>query len=106
MDDDQALDLRDLVAELAADLEDVSVSGDGGVFVYGRGGTNFARAAADSLELRLPEDIAEAALNTPDTVAVPGQAGWVRLEPVGVAGHAIDRATAWLQTAWRHAEGR
>ena len=57
------------------------------------------------MELRLPEDIAEAALNTPDTVPVSGQAGWVRLEPVGVEGHVIDRASAWFLTAWRHAEG-
>jgi hypothetical protein len=103
MTDQAAPDLSDLAAHVVADLDDVTVAGDGGVTVYRRGDTVFARATADALELRLPEDIAEAALRTPDTLPVPGQAGWVRFVPADAERHVIDRATAWLQTAWRHA---
>ena len=105
MTDEPALDLQTLAAELASDLEGVSVSGDGGVVAYQRGEAVFARATPDALELRLPEDIAEAALRTPDTLAVPAQPGWVRFVPLDGERHVIDRATAWFQTAWRHAEG-
>jgi hypothetical protein len=101
--DDAALDLTALAAVLAAELEDVNVSGDTGVVVYGRGTSVFARATNDALELRLPDDIAEAALRTPDTLAVPGHPGWVRFAPVDAERHVTDRATAWFQTAWRHA---
>lgn len=95
--------LAELAAQVVDELDEVSVSGDGGVAEYRRGEVVFARATPDALELRLPEDIAEAALRTPDTLAVPGHAGWVRLVPAGGERHVVDRATAWLQTAWRHA---
>jgi hypothetical protein len=106
MSDEPALDLQALAAELVSELEDVAVSDDGGVIVYQRGEAVFARATHDALELRLPEDIADAALRTPDTFAVPGQPGWVRFVPPDHERHVIDRAMAWFQTAWRHAEGR
>ena len=106
MADEAGLDLQVLAAEVAADLEGVSVTGDGGVVSYRRGDTVFARVTPDALELRLPEDIADAALRTPDTLAVPGRPGWVRFVPVDTERHVVDRATAWLQTAWRHVEGR
>jgi hypothetical protein len=105
MSDESAPDLQALAAELAADLDEVSVSGDGGVVVYERGTAIFARATHDALELRLPEDIVDAALRTPDTLAVPGQSGWLRFVPADEERHVTDRATAWFQTAWRHAEG-
>jgi hypothetical protein len=101
--DDQGPDLPALAAEVAAGLEDVEVSGDGGVVVYQRKGSVFARVTSDALELRLPEDIAEAAVRTSDTLAVPGRGGWVRLVPAEAERHVVDRARAWFQTAWRHA---
>jgi hypothetical protein len=100
---DGAPDLADLAATVVVELDDVTVTGDGGVTVYSRGDTVFARATVEALELRLPEDIAEAALRTPDTLPVPGQTGWVRFVPSDGERHVIDRAAAWLQTAWRHA---
>jgi hypothetical protein len=103
---EETLDLQDLVAELAADLEDTSVSGDGGVVAYRRGETVFARASADFLELRLPVDIADAAARTPDTVESAGAPGWIRFTPRGHERHVADRATAWFETAWRHAVAR
>jgi hypothetical protein len=96
-------DLMVLSADLAAELGDVSSSGDGGVVSYQRGGTIFARVSADSLEVRLPFDIADAALRTPDTSVVPGDLSWVRFTPQGREQHATDRAAAWFQMAWRHA---
>lgn len=92
-----------LAAELAVELGEVSSAGDGGVVSYQRGGVVFARAAADALEVRLPGDIAEAAGRTPDTVSIPGERGWIRFTPRGRERHVTDRATAWFQTAWRHA---
>jgi len=55
------------------------------------------------MQVRLPTDIAEAALRTPDTMLDPDDRGWLRFTPRDVERHVIDRATAWFQTAWRHA---
>jgi hypothetical protein len=92
-----------LAAELAAEMGEVASSGDGGVVSYQRAGVVFARVSADALEVRLPGDIAEAAARTPDAVMVPGEVGWLRFTPRGRERHVTDRATAWFQTAWRHA---
>jgi hypothetical protein len=94
-----------LAAEIASELTELTSTGDGGVVSYRRRGAVFARASADALEVRLPLDIAEAALETPDTTAVPGQAGWVRFTPSGQGRRVTDRATAWFHTAWRHSPG-
>ena len=53
--------------------------------------------------MRLPADIAEAAVRTSDTSMVPGETGWIRFAPQGRERHVTDRASAWFQTAWRHA---
>ena len=90
---------------MAADLEDVDSEETDGSVSYRRGAVDFARVTGAVLEVRLPEDIAEAALRTPDTLEVPGRPGWVRFAPAGSERHDIDRASAWFQTAWRHAEG-
>jgi hypothetical protein len=96
-------DLMVLSADLAAELGDVSSSGDGGVVSYQRTGTIFARVSADTLEVRLPADIADAALRTPDTSPIPGDTSWVRFTPRGRERHVTDRAAAWFEMAWRHA---
>lgn len=94
-----------LVADLAAESDDVSSSGDEGIVSYRRGAVLFARVSADALDVRLPADIADAALRTPDTAAIPGDVGWLRFSPRGRERHVVDRATAWFQMAWRHAGG-
>jgi hypothetical protein len=99
-------DLIALVAELAGDLEEVTSSKEGGLVVYQRRAAVFARVSADALEIRLPDDIADAAERTPDSVALPGQPGWIRFTPRSSERHVIDRTTAWFQTAWRHAGER
>lgn len=84
-----------------------------GVVSYRRGDIVFARVSADTLEVRLPSDIADAAVRTPDTLSLPaapgspppGGPGWVRFSPRGHERHVLDRASAWFRTAWRHAGG-
>ena len=100
---DPGPDLMVLLAELAAELDEVTSSGDGGVVTYQVAGVVFSRVSADALEVRLPADIAEAALRTPDTTALAGAPGWLRFAPRGRERHVTDRATAWFQMAWRHA---
>jgi hypothetical protein len=100
-----APDLIALAAELAGDLGEVTSVREGGLVVYQRSAAVFARVSAGALEIRLPDDIADAAERTPDTVSLPGRPGWIRFTPRGSERHVIDRATAWFQTAWRHAGG-
>ena len=102
MTNDGAPDLTGLCAELADELDEVSSSADGDVVAYARGGAVFARVSGPTFEVRLPADIAEAALRTPDTALDPDDRGWLRFTPKDER-HAIDRAAAWFQTAWRHA---
>ena len=104
MTNEAAPDLAGLCAELADELDEVSSSADGDAIVYERGGAAFARLTASVLEVRLPADIAEAALRTADTAKAGGQ-GWVRFTPRFAERHVTDRASAWFVTAWRHAAG-
>ena len=103
MTDDTTLDLTSLCADVAADLDGVTSSADGELTAYARGGAVFARVAAARLEVRLPADIAEAALRTPDTALDPDDRGWLVFTPAGTERHVTDRATAWFQLAHRHA---
>ena len=105
MTEESGPDLMVLVAEVAAELGEVTSSGDGGVVAYQVAGVVFARVSADALEVRLPADIADAALRTPDTAVIPGEPGWLRFSPQGRERHVVDRAMAWFQLAWRHAGG-
>jgi hypothetical protein len=67
-----------------------------------------AFAAADDVraEFRLAPPVAAAALRTPDTGPSARGADWVAFAPTALDGHAIDRATAWLASAWRRAQRR
>jgi len=103
MTNEAAPDLAGLCADLADELVEVSSTADGDVVAYQRGGAVFARVSGSTLEVRLPADIAEAALRTPDTALDPDDRGWVLFTPNDDERHVIDRATAWFQTAWRHA---
>jgi len=103
MTDNAAPDLAGLCADLAAELDEATSSTDGDVTAYARGDVIFARIAGPRLEVRLPTDIAEAALRTPDTALDPDDRGWLRFTPADSERHVIDRATAWFQIGWRHA---
>jgi len=103
MNDNAAPDLAGLCAELAAELDEVTSTADGEGLAYARNGLAFARVADASLSVRLPIDIAEAALNTPDTAVDPDDRGWLRFSPADDERHVVDRATAWFRIAWKHA---
>jgi hypothetical protein len=49
--------------------------------------------------------VAKAALRTPDTAGSGRGVDWVAFSPPELDQHAIDRATAWLASAWRRADG-
>ena len=74
---------------------------------YGLGDRPFATLEADggAASFRLSPAVAAAAVHTPDTEPSPRGPDWVTLRPTVVDGHAIDRAVAWLESAWRHAGG-
>jgi hypothetical protein len=96
--------LEELLATVAADLDDVTASStaDGGV-AWPRGAYVFAALAAGgrSAEFRLDPAIAASAVRTSDTEpSIRGQ-GWVRFAPATLDGHAVDRATAWFISACR-----
>ncbi len=103
MTNDSAPDLAGLCDDLAAESDEVTSSAEGDATAYARGGAEFARARAAELRVRLPLDIAEAALNTPDTKLDPADRGWLVFTPADGERHVIDRATAWFRLAERHA---
>ena len=95
------MNLREALEEALADLEGVEQTAIGGGVEWRRGGQPFAALAGDAAEFRLDPQVANAALRTPDTSASKRGADWVRFSPAVVDGHAIDRAQAWLASAWR-----
>ena len=94
-----------IVERAAAELEGVERTERGGVVEWSANGVPFATAQADRAEFRLAGPIAAAALRTPDTAASVRGADWVAFMPSVLDGHAIDRAEAWLASAWRRAVG-
>ncbi len=105
MTNEAAPDLAGLCADLAEELDEVAGSADGDGVAYARGGAVFARVSGSTLEVRLPADIAAAAMRTTDTAA-GGEPGWIRFTPQDSERHVMDRATAWFQTAARHAAAK
>jgi len=104
MNDDAAPDLASLCAEVAAEMDEITSTVDDGVMSYARGSAVFARVSGARLEVRLPTDIAEAALRTPDTALDPDDRGWLHFTPTDAERHVTDRAAAWFEIAWRHAK--
>jgi hypothetical protein len=66
-----------------------------------RGGRHFATLSGSSASFRLDRSVAAAALHTPDTTGSALGPEWVTFGPPVVDGFAEDRATAWLELAWR-----
>jgi hypothetical protein len=60
-------------------------------------------AGGGAAEFRLDPLVAKAALRTPDTESSNRGPDWVRFGPQALDGHAVDRAEAWLASAWRRA---
>jgi hypothetical protein len=97
----------DVVRTSAADLEAVEAVEDvaGSTWEWRIGGRPFARASESTVEFRLDPEVARAALRTPDTERSSLGEGWVAFRPRVVDRHAVDRAEAWLRSAWRLADG-
>lgn len=103
----EAPGLLEVLEDAAADLEaaDRSTSADGSAVEWSIDGRTFAAAHAGRAEFRLDPAVAEAALRTPDTAPSSRGPDWVAFAPAALDQHAIDRATAWLASAWRRADG-
>ena len=97
------MNLRAALDEALGEMDEVEQADTGGGVEWRRGGRPFAALAGDAAEFRLDLLVANAALRTPDTSASKRGEGWVRFSPAVVDGHAVDRAKAWLASAWRRA---
>ena len=100
--------MADLTAALeaeAADLEGVERAEAAGMVTWSIGGVLFAAANGGHAEFRLAPAVAAAALRTPDTASSTRGPDWVAFDPVDLDRHALDRALAWLASAWRRADG-
>jgi hypothetical protein len=99
--------LAAILDEAAADLEDAkrSTPGNGDTVEWSIGGIAFAAVSGGRAEFRLDPLVASAALRTPDTSSSTRGRDWVAFSPAELDQHAIDRATAWLASAWRRADG-
>ena len=99
--------LAAVLDEAGADLEDAdcSAAADGDAIEWSIGGIVFAVVAGGRAEFRLDPMVTSAALRTPDTSTSPRGRDWVAFSPAELDQHAIDRATAWLASAWRRADG-
>jgi hypothetical protein len=98
--------LSELLREAAASLDEVDeqpASADG--LEWSIGGRVFATVTNGRAEFRLDPMVAAAAMRTPDTSASARGADWVAFAPSVLDQHAVDRATAWLTSAWRRADG-
>ena len=100
---DESLDER--VEGVVEELDGVVRRRDGGFVTYLARGAAFAVLAPDALEVGLDTAVARAALKTPGAVASPRGAGWIKFKPGAVDRFALDRAEAWLRSAYRRAAG-
>ncbi len=95
------MDLGDVIAGLIDEVGDATTPVDR---EYARGNVTFAaRPADDVVELRLGDEISEAAMRTPDTGPSARGPAWVRFAPREWDDHAFDRLEAWFLVAWRFA---
>jgi hypothetical protein len=91
------------VAELAADLPDVSTTPGGAGRAWSRGAVDFVIVGPLGVEIRLDRQVAAAATRTPDTIASPRGPEWVCFNPRELDDHALDRLEAWIELAYRRA---
>ena len=93
--------IRDVLEEAAADLDGVEEAEDGDAVRWRVRGREFATATDAAAEFGLDPLVARAALRTGDVTVSDRGPGWVRFTPVVLDEPAIDRAEAWLMSAWR-----
>ena len=106
MTDGDAQSLVDQLALAAADLPGVErhEAGDGS-FEWRIAGKPFAAARPpNETSYLLDPAVAAAALRTPDAEPSPRGPEWVSFRPAVLDRFALDRASAWLESAWRRAD--
>jgi hypothetical protein len=100
---DESLDER--VEGVVEVLDGVVRRREGESVTYLLDGKPFAVLAPDALEVALDAAVAKAALKTPGSSVSRRGAGWIVFAPRGVDRFALDRAEAWLRSAYRRAAG-
>jgi hypothetical protein len=100
---DETLDER--VEAVVAELADVERRREDESVGYSVAGRLFAVLMEDVLEAALDPAVAQAAVKTPDTMSSARGAGWIAFTPEEVDRFALDRAEAWLRSAYRRAAG-
>ena len=102
-----AATLGHVLDDAAEELEDAerTAAADGSTVEWSIAGITFAAISGGRAEFRLDPMVAKAALRTPDTAESTRGPDWVAFSPPELDQHAIDRATAWLASAWRRADG-
>jgi hypothetical protein len=105
MSEPAATSLTAILDEAAAELENARRNPTPDGVEWSTGAVVFAAVGADGAEFRLAQPVVEAALRTPATTRSNRGRDWVAFRPEELDQHAIDRATAWLASAWRRADG-
>jgi hypothetical protein len=100
MADDLAAAIEDLVASLDGIARHKADSAE----EFRRGSVVFAVLDGPELIVRLRPELADAAVQTPDTARSGRGSAWISLRPATLDGFALDRARAWFESAWRFAE--
>ncbi len=98
--------LEQSLGKLLSEAGDVTQQGEQPVPIeYARRGAVFAaRPVLGVIELRLGDEIGEAAMRTPSTGPSGRGADWIRFAPPDWDEHAVDRLEAWFRVAWRFAD--
>ncbi len=100
---DETLDER--VEAVIEELDGVERTRDGESVTYLAGGVAFAVLMPDVLEVQLDPVVAKAALKTGNTLSSSRGAGWIAFTPETIDRFALDRAEAWIRSAYRRATG-
>jgi hypothetical protein len=103
MTDGAAGGLGALIEMAIADFSGVDRHDRGADVEWSAEGIVFASLNGDRAEFRLARPVVEAALRTPGTERSARGPDWVAFAPVELDRQAIDRAEAWLASAWRRA---
>lgn len=103
MTDEPAGDLEAVIANAVEGLEDVARERNAAGSAWSTRGIVFAAIEGERGEFRLAPPVVAAALRTPDTAPSARGSDWVAFAPAELDRHAIDRASAWVASAWRRA---
>lgn len=101
---DESLDER--VEAVIGELEGVERTRDGESVTYSVGGLPFAVLMQDVLEASLDPAVARAALKTGNTMPSLRGQGWIAFTPDVIDRFALDRADAWVRSAYRRIAGQ